>query len=126
MQRSTIAILSGTLLLAMASATADSIAAITIEQLYLNKANLNGKQVSIQGKVVKVTNNVMQKNFLHIRDGSGQDAEGTDDVTVTSLQTAEVGDPVTVTGTVVLDLDLGAGYTYPVLIEQATITKLVQ
>jgi hypothetical protein len=98
---------------------ADAPVTSTVEGLYQHKAELAGKQVQIKGKVVKVTNGVMQKNFLHVRDGSG--ADGTNDITVTSQQTANIGDEITVTGQLIKDLDLGSGYSYPLLIEQATL-----
>ncbi len=44
-------------------------------------------------------------------------------MTVTTADTAAVGDVVTVTGTVKLDKDFGAGYAYPVMIEDAKISK---
>lgn len=93
----------------------------TVQQLYQEKTALNGKQVELHGKVVKVNNNILNRNFLHIQDGTG--AEDSNDVTVTSDQTAEAGDEVSITGTVAIDRDFGAGYTYPVIIEQATISK---
>lgn len=93
----------------------------TIEAVYQNKTQLKGQQIQIHGKVVKVTNGVMNKNFLHIQDGSG--AKGTNDLTVTSTDTAAMGDEVVITGTVAVDRDFGAGYTYPLLLEQATIVK---
>jgi hypothetical protein len=93
----------------------------TVEQIYQQKAALNGQQVAVHGKVVKVNNGIMQKNFLHIQDGTG--SEDSNDLTVTSSETAEVGDEVTVTGTLVIDRDFGAGYTYPVILEQASISK---
>lgn len=93
----------------------------TVEQLYQEKDALSGQQVAVHGKVVKVNNGIMQKNFLHIQDGTG--AADSNDITVTSEQTAEVGAEVTITGTLVVDRDFGAGYTYPVIIEQATISK---
>lgn len=93
----------------------------TVEQVYQQKAALSGEQVVVHGKVVKVNNGIMQKNFLHLQDGTG--AEGSNDLTVTSTDTAAVGDEVTVTGTLVTDRDFGAGYTYPVIVEQAKISK---
>jgi hypothetical protein len=77
--------------------------------------------VIVRGKVVKVNNGIMKRNFLHIKDGSGK--QGTDDLIVTSNQTAAVGDDITVTGTVVLDTDFGFGYKYPLLVEKSTIKK---
>ena len=93
----------------------------TVEAVNVGQAELSGKTVKIRGKVVKVNNGIMKRNFLHIQDGTG--GQGTNDVTITSDQTANVGDEVTVTGTVVLNRDFGFGYMYPILIEQSTIDK---
>jgi hypothetical protein len=93
----------------------------TVEGVNVDQATLKGKIVQIRGKVVKVNNGIMKRNFLHIQDGTG--GEGTNDITVTSNQTANVGDEVTITGTVALNVDFGFGYNYPILIEQSTIEK---
>ncbi|MBI3774869.1 MAG: hypothetical protein HY273_04825 [Gammaproteobacteria bacterium] len=99
---------------------ADTATAKTVEALNVEKVQLKGKQVAFKGKVVKVNNNIMKKNFLHIQDGTGK--EGTNDVTVTSAQTAKEGDVVSIVGKVMLDRDFGSGYTYPLIIEDAVIT----
>src|SRR5674476_74057 len=39
-----------------------------------------------------------------------------------SKPTAKVGDQVTISGVVVVNKDFGSGYSYPVLIEEASIT----
>jgi hypothetical protein len=103
---------------------ADEAVQKTIADLYKEKAELAGKQVTLRGKVVKVNNQIMNRNFLHLQDGSGDAADGTNDITVTSDNTAAMGDEITVTGTVVVDLDFGAGYKYPMLVEKATIAKV--
>ena len=87
--------------------------------VHLEMKKLGGKQVEVRGKVVKVNNGIMKRNFLHIQDGTGK--QGTNDLIVTSNQTAEVDDEVTITGTVVLDTDFGFGYKYPLLVENSTI-----
>jgi len=65
------------------------------------------------------------KNCVRTRAPGASDdaADVTNDITVTSDDTAAKGDEITVTGTVVLDLDFGAGYKYPLLVEKATIAK---
>ncbi|MCG6968310.1 MAG: hypothetical protein LJE85_00950 [Gammaproteobacteria bacterium] len=100
---------------------ADDAVKKTVEAVNTDQAKLNGKIVQIHGKVVKVNNGIMKRNFLHIQDGTG--GQGTNDITVTSDQTANVGDEVTITGTVALNVDFGFGYKYPILIEQSTIEK---
>jgi hypothetical protein len=94
----------------------------TVAALNQGKAGLAGKTISAQGKVVKVNNGIMDRNFVHVQDGTGDAAKGTNDLVVTSKQTAAVGDQVTVSGTVVLNRDFGSGYSYPLLIEDASIT----
>jgi hypothetical protein len=92
----------------------------SIANLYSGRDDLEGKQVRVRGKVVKFTPSVMGKNWIHLRDGTGE--EGTNDVTVTTDATVAVGDVVTAQGTVVLDKDFGYGYKYVVLVEDAKIT----
>ena len=94
----------------------------TVEAVHNERAQLVGKQVTVTGKVVKVNNGIMKRNFLHVQDGTGGD--GTNDLVVTSNQTASVGEKVTVTGTVVLDTDFGMGYSYPLLVEKSTVTVM--
>ena len=101
------------------SSIAGKAAVKSVESIYKEKVKLKGTQVSVKGKVVKVNNGIMKRNFLHIQDGSG--SEGTNDLIVTSNQTAKVNDEVTVTGTVVLDTDFGFGYKYPLLVEKSHI-----
>ena len=94
-----------------------------IAWVYANTDSLADQSVSLRGKVVKYNSNILGWNFLHIRDGSGDAAEGNHDLAVTSKATTAVGDTVVVTGTVVLDKDFGAGYIFPVLLDDASITS---
>jgi hypothetical protein len=104
------------------SASAADAPAKTIAAVYQGKAALSGKTVAAQGKVVKVNNGIMGRNFVHIQDGTGDVKSANNNLVVTSTQTAKVGDQVSISGTVVLDRDFGSGYAYPLLIENATIT----
>ena len=92
----------------------------TVAVLNKDKTALVGKTVSAQGKVVKVNNGIMGRNFVHVQDGSGDASNN--NLIVTSKDTANVGDSVSVTGVVVMDRDFGGGYSYPLLIEDAKIT----
>ena len=92
----------------------------TVEAVHKEMAKLAGKEVTVTGKVVKVNNGIMRRNFLHVQDGTG--GKGTNNLIVTSGQTAKVGQKVTITGTVVLDTDFGMGYKYPLLVEKSSVT----
>jgi hypothetical protein len=92
----------------------------TVADVNQNMTALAGQKISAQGKVVKVNNGIMGRNFVHVQDGTG--AAGTNNLIVTSKQTASVGDQVTISGVVVVNRDFGSGYMYPLLIEDASIT----
>lgn len=94
----------------------------TVESVYKDKAALVGKEISVKGKVVKVNNGIMGRNFVHVQDGTGD--QNSNNLILTSTQTAAVGDSVQVTGKVVLDRKFGAGYSYSLLIEEARIAPV--
>jgi hypothetical protein len=91
----------------------------TVADVIKNSAKLNGKSVSLRGKVVKYNAGILNRNWLHIRDGSGE--EGGNDLTVTTEMAAKVGDTVLVKGKVATDRDFGAGYKYAVIIEDGEV-----
>ena len=109
------------------SAEADRFAAakddvVKVEEVFAKKDALNGKKITVKGEVVKFNSSIMGKNWVHIKDGSGK--PGTNDLTATTNDTANVGDKVVVTGTLAVGKDFGAGYKYEAIMEEATITPL--
>jgi hypothetical protein len=94
-----------------------------VAEIVAKRTELKDKPVEVRGQVVKFTPGVMGKNWIHLRDGTGSTADGTNDVTVTTKAEAKVGDVVLVKGVVRIDRDLGSGYAYKVLIEDATLAK---
>jgi len=92
-----------------------------IAYVYANRQDLAGKSLSIRGRVVKFNENILGRNWIHLQDGSGSPADGNGDLTVTTDAVVTLGATVVASGTVVLDKDFGAGYSYPILLEQATI-----
>ncbi len=95
--------------------------AITIAELNTNRKKYAGKTVTISGKVTKFNPEVMDRNWVHIQDGT--EANGKFDMTITTLENVAIGDMVTFTGKVVVDKDFGAGYVYEVLVEEAKLKK---
>lgn len=97
----------------------------TVEELFSQRQELNGQTVSVRGTVVKTSAEIMGAFWLHIQDGTGDAGAGTNDITVTYTGDPPVstGDVVLVTGTLSADKDLGAGYFYQAIIENATVEK---
>jgi hypothetical protein len=95
----------------------------TVAEIVTKRAELKDKTILVRGKVVKYTPEVLGKNWIHLRDGSGSASDNTDDVLVTTKDQARIGDVVVVKGVVHTDRDLGSGYSYKVMIEEATLQK---
>lgn len=95
----------------------------TVSEVWAQKGQLKEKSVTVRGKVVKYSAGIMGKNWVHVRDGSGSNEKSDNDLTVTTKDETKVGDTVTVQGTVRTDKDFGAGYAYPVIVEDAKLAK---
>lgn len=92
----------------------------TVEECYTKKNALAGKVVTVRGRVVKISSKILGRNWVHIRDGSGK--SGFDDLTVTTAETVMMGDMVLVTGKIAYNKNLGSGYAFPAIIEDAKVT----
>ena len=95
----------------------------TIAEVFAGKTALKDKPVLVRGRVVKFNAGILNRNWIHIVDGSGAKASGDNDLTVTTQGEANVGDVVVVRGVLHLDKDFGGGYSYAVIIEDATLEK---
>ena len=95
----------------------------TVAALFEKKAALKDAKVAVRGKVVKFTPGVMGKNWIHLRDGTGLATNGTNDILVTTKDETRVGDVILIKGVVRTDVDLGSGYNYAVLVEEAGLKK---
>jgi hypothetical protein len=91
----------------------------TVKEIFANQSELSGKIVRIRGEVVKVNSGIMNRNWIHIQDGTSDN--GQYDLLVTSDQNAKIGDVLVFEGKVATNKDFGAGYKYPVMIEEAKI-----
>lgn len=95
----------------------------TVDEVYAQRAQLKDKTVAVRGTVVKFSPDILDRNWIHLRDGSGTAAKANNDLLVTTSQMAKVGDIVVVSGPVRTDADYGAGYKYPVVVDGATLRK---
>lgn len=92
---------------------------IKIGDLYSSRSEFNGKEVIVRGQVTKVNLNIMNKNWVHIQDGSGN--ESSYDLTITTEGIPKVGDVVAFKGILAVNKDFGMGYSYEVILEEARI-----
>jgi hypothetical protein len=92
----------------------------SIVEIFTEREALRDQLVTVRGSVVKRTDGVLGKSYVHLRDGSGLAAQGNDDLTLTTNDELQLGELVEVQGQVWIDHDLGIGYRYPVLLAAAT------
>ena len=93
----------------------------TIVDIRTESKSLKDQQVALRAKVMKVSENILGKNWITLQDGTGVAPD--DKLLTTSQEVVTIGDVVTVKGMVKTDVDLGSGYKYKVVLEEATFTK---
>jgi hypothetical protein len=98
---------------------ASSEGTISIAELFTNRESYNNTVVRVRGEVTKYNPAIMNVNWLHMQDGTEYNGEF--DLTVTTTETVQIGDVVTIEGKVALNKDFGAGYIYNIIIENAAI-----
>ena len=91
----------------------------TVAEIFAERTSLRARPVAVRGIVVKRTDGVLGKTYLHLRDGSGSPERRDLDLTVTTDGEFQVGEVVEVEGQLVVDQDLGLGYRYATLLESA-------
>ena len=95
----------------------------TVGELFAAGADLDGQSVRVRAQVVKFSPAIMNRNFIHLQDGSGNPAERTHNLVATSDETMQVGDIVTIEGVLAADKDFGAGYVYQVILEESRVVQ---
>jgi hypothetical protein len=94
---------------------------IKLAELINNKKKYDGQVVKVQGRVVKLNNMIMNRNWIHIQDASLKDEKI--DLTVTTDENVALGDIVVFEGKIALNKDFGAGYKYEIIMEEAHIIR---
>lgn len=95
----------------------------TVEEVFNQAADLAGKKIKIRGMAVKISPNIMGKNWIHIQDGTGNPMANSHDLVVTSADIPEKDSIIVVEGVLAKDKDFGAGYKYGVILEDAVVTQ---
>jgi hypothetical protein len=94
----------------------------TIAEVFANREALKGKPIKVRGRVVKVSQAIMNRNWVHLKDGTGE--KGSDKIVFRSEdQVAQVGSIVTAEGRLETERDFGYGYRYEVLVEDASFSQ---
>ncbi len=95
----------------------------TIAEILKNAKNLTDKKVKFRAVVTKVLPDIMGKTWIHLQDGTQAEEGNEIIVTYSGDESVQVGDVVVVEGVVHTDVDLGSGYFFNVLVEDASIKR---
>lgn len=91
--------------------------AVRIADVLNDPGAFKGQWVEVSGTCTKVNEGILNRNWIHLQDGSADDK----DFVITSAATVREGDVVKMQAVVRLDKDFGAGYTYAVILEDGVV-----
>ncbi len=97
---------------------------LSVAEIFAQAETLEGKTVKLRAKVVKSMPNILGRTWLHVQDGTGDAARGDHDLVVTTAVEPTIGQTVVLEGVLVRNKDLGSGYRYDVLLEDAKVEGL--
>ena len=92
---------------------------LQIAELVNDPKKYEGHTIQLSGTCVKVNPNIMERNWIHLQDGSKDDF----DLVITTNTYVLEGSAITIRGTVVLNKDFGAGYKYDLILEEGTLVQ---
>ena len=92
---------------------------VSLNELLEDARRFENQQIEINGICTKVNTNIMDRNWIHLK----SNPEDTREVVATSSHAPPVGESITLQAVVRLDKDFGAGYIYPILLEDAILIE---
>ena len=90
---------------------------VRISDLVIDPGKYEGNEVVISGECIKINANILDRNWLHMKDGSKDDY----DLVITSEEQVPKDTKISVRGIVRVNADFGSGYSYPILIENGRL-----
>jgi hypothetical protein len=96
----------------------------SIREVFEKKSDLSGKVIEVKGKITKISQQIMGRDWVHIEDGTGTKLEKNDKIIFRATQAnVAVNDEVVAKGTLHINKDFGYGYFYPVIVEDTIFRK---
>lgn len=96
----------------------------TVEEIFMWKDFLKDQNISVKGKVSKVSKQIMKLDWVHIQDGTGDASKNNEDLVFTIKEIPfKAGESVIATGKLIIDKDFGYGYFYKVIIQESSLKK---
>ncbi|NND14794.1 MAG: hypothetical protein HKN89_00545 [Eudoraea sp.] len=90
---------------------------VSLAELLEEPKHFENQMVEVSGICTKINTGIMERNWIHLKVDTSKEAE----IVATSKDEAKVGDSLTLQAVVRIDKDFGAGYVYPILLEDAIL-----
>lgn len=94
---------------------------MTVAEIYGAYPDIEGQAVSLRASVLKFSPGIMGSNWATLQDGSGIAPDNV--LVVKTAETVDIGETVAVSGTARIDVSLGYGYDYRILLGDASFTR---
>ena len=95
------------------------VGSMKIADLVKDPKKYEGQTIQISGVCTKINPNIMNLNWIHVKDGSKDDY----DLVITSDTFIPEGKSFTMKAKVVLNKDFGAGYVYDLILEEGVLVN---
>jgi len=96
----------------------------SISEVFDKKAELSGKVIEVKGKIVKISQQIMGRDWVHIKDGTGTEQQQNNKLIFRAKHAGvAVDDEVVAKGVLFTNKDFGYGYHYPVIVEDTLFSK---
>ncbi len=96
--------------------------AVTVGTVYAELDERAGEEIVVYGTVVKASS-AIGWSWVHLRDGTGDPSAGTHDLTVKTQQPVMKGQRAAYRGVLKKNVDVGFGYHYDALVEEAELVE---
>lgn len=96
--------------------------AVAVQTVYAELEQRADQPIVVYGTVVKATSAV-GSIWVHIQDGTGDETAGTHDLTIQTQQSVARGQRVAFRGVLHKNVDLGFGYHYDALVQEAVLVE---
>ncbi len=93
----------------------------TVQEVHDFAKELQNQTISVKATVLKVSRQIMKRDWIHLTDAAADEVANMNDFVVTAENTSvKKGDVVVATGKISINKDFGYGYFYPVIMEGTT------
>ena len=99
------------------NADQEQIVKVSIKELLQDPIRFENQRVEVNGTCIKVNAGIMERNWIHLK----LDTSHKQEIVATSQAMVKVGETVRLQAIVRTNKDFGAGYVYPVLLEEAIL-----